>query len=173
MRKRACLTPLLVVLAMLAALLQSRAQQPFVGSQDGFSAVFPKPPKAESSKDDKAVYHYFRLLDDHVLYQVAHSEALEPLEASRELKDAVDGVVRSMKGRLLHSENVQFDAGAGRRLPGVTFSVENDKVLMTGKFIVDGKQFYGITLAAARGSERRVAADRFIQSLKLMPPSRQ
>lgn len=173
MRKRSCLTPLLVALAMLAALPQSRAQQPFVRSQDGFSALFPKPPKEESSKDDKAVYHYFRLLDDHVLYQVAHSEALEPLEANRELKDAVDGVVSSMKGRLLHSENVQFDAGAGRRLPAVTFSVENDKIFMTGKFIVDGKQLYGITLAAARGSERRVAADRFIQSLKLMPPSQQ
>ena len=76
-----------------------------------------------------------------------------------------------MKGRLLHSENLQFDAGAARRLPTVTFSVENDKVFMTGKFIVDGKHLYGITLAAARGSERRVTADRFIQSLKLMPPS--
>jgi hypothetical protein len=173
MRKRSCLTPLLLVLAMLAAVPQSRAQQAFVRSQDGFSAVFPKPPKEESSKDDKAVYHYFRLLDDHVLYQVAHSEALEPLEASRELKDAVDSVVSSMKGRLLNSENVRFDAGAGRRLPAVAFSVENDKVFMTGKFIIDGKHLYGITLAAARGSERGVAADRFIQSLKLMPPSQQ
>jgi len=63
-----------------------------------------------------------------------------------------------MKGRLLHSENLQFDAGAGRRLPTVTFSVENDKVFMTGKFIIGGKHLYGITLAA-RSSQRRVAGD--------------
>jgi hypothetical protein len=54
-----------------------------------------------------------------------------------------------MKGRLLPSENLQFDAGASRRLPTVTFSVENDKVFMTGKFIIGGKHLYGITLAAA------------------------
>jgi hypothetical protein len=92
-----------VVLAMLAAVPQSRAQQPFVRIQDGFSALFPKPPNEESKND----------------------------------------------------------------------SVANDKVFMTGKFIVDGKQLYGITLAAARGAEGRVAANRFIQSLKLMPPSPQ
>jgi hypothetical protein len=54
-----------------------------------------------------------------------------------------------MKGRLLPSENLQFDAGVSRRLPTVTFSVENDKVFMTGKFIIGGKHLYGITLAAA------------------------
>jgi hypothetical protein len=43
MHERCVLAPLLVVLAMLAAVPQSRAQQPFVRSQDGFSALFPKP----------------------------------------------------------------------------------------------------------------------------------
>jgi hypothetical protein len=162
-----------VAMALLSRLVIYPEKQLGWMARRGFSALFPKPPKEESKKDDKAVYHYFRLLDDHVLYQVAHSEAVEPLEASRELKDAVDGVVSSMKGRLLNSENVQFDVGGGRRLPAVTFSVENDKVFMTGKFIIDGKHLYGITLATARGSERRIATDRFIQSLKLMPPSPQ
>jgi hypothetical protein len=165
---------LLVMLATLAVMPPCGAQEkPFTRAADGFSAGFPKPPEETSDKDGAAVYHYFRVFDDHVLYQVAHSQAAAPLQAGSELKDALDGMVAGMKGRLLASETIEFDAGQGRRLPALTFFVENDKVSVTGTFVVDGKHLYGINAATEHGFDRHVAADRFVQSLKLLPPAPQ
>ncbi|MDD5302515.1 MAG: hypothetical protein PHS14_05330 [Elusimicrobia bacterium] len=145
------------------------AAAPFVRPEFGFSVIFPAPPVQETSKDAASETNFFRLTDDHLIYQVVVAIGKKNLDAPKEMKDAVEAVADSMKGRLFVTESVRHALKGGRNLPAMTFVAENDSKLITGKFIVDGKYLYGYAVAVDRGFDRHAAVEAFIRSFKLTP----
>lgn len=165
------LLPLLLATAPLARAGETAAPKtaPLVRPDLGFTATFPAPPTPSTAKSSGADFTFFQLLDDRVVYQVLVATSSAVLDAPQELKDAVNGVADSMKGRLVVTESVKHAADDGRKLPAIAYVAENNDTVMVGRFIVDGKRMFGYAVAVVRGFDRHLAAEAFIRSFRLTP----
>jgi len=148
--------------------------RPLVSKEASFTVVFPGDPVQDTmtvpTPEGPQLRRVFRYSDDDAVYLVVHT-CMRPSKASSDPQELLDlgreGNLKLTGGKLLSEKRISLDGHPGRDLIEEVGGQQSYSRIFVG----DLGAFYSLT-ASPRSSAATPKALEFLESFKILPPSR-